>query len=390
MKKSLFALFCVVLCLFVSLPVFAEGKNETAAKEPEPVAVPVTTTISTVSTNSSKVLATVNLIKNKTITQDDVDKYIEALASAGNDVTGIDETAVLQYLTELELLHQAYAKAGYVDEDFNMTEDTVNGILNYYIYLLSLNGLTFSTVEEFNAYVEENGFDISEIIYYYSEDYLFEKYLEDNYYDLLVDIPEITEEDITSFFVENQALFTNSEKVNIAHILFYVNDEAERATVKAEADSVYSQIKQGRLTFEKAVSTYSDDSDSVTTGGVLGWVNKPETPFEQEMLGMTPDLFSSYHKSIFSEKTYNELFKYDDGEITPVLESPFGYHIFKIMNHQNEKTLAIYDKVYPTETITLHDFLLNYLIPELLVENAKNIATSQMYSDLTSQATITY
>lgn len=385
MNKKIISLLLVLLCLFVALPAFCEGGEEVVGSTTNPV-----TSISTKTAKSAKVLATVNLIKEKQITQDDVDSYMQAYVEAGNDASAVDEATIIEYLAERELLHQAYAKAGYVDNDFNMSEDTINGILNYYIYILSTVGINFATVDEFNAYIEENNFDIAEIINYYAEDYLFELYLEDHYSDLLTNIPSPTEEDVSGFYAQNKDVFTNSEKVSIAHILFLVSDEAQRATVKKQADDVYSQIKNGKLTFEKAVSTYSKDSDSVQNGGLLGWVNKQETAFESDLLGMTPDMYSEYHKQLFGESTFNKLFNYDDGEITTVLESPFGYHIFKILNHQATKNLTLNDRVYPTETLTLHDFLLNYLIPQLLVEDAQNNAVNQMYSDLLSQATITY
>lgn len=380
MNKKLLSLICIVLFAFVALPAFCSGEEELASTGE-------VTSISTTSAATSKLLASVKLVSNVDITQDDVDNLINEYSANGYDMSVVTQEEVLEYLIQQALLMQGYAKAGYVDSEMNMTEETLNNVLNYYVYLLSQQGIQFETIDSFNAFLEQNSIDINQVIMYYAPDYLSQQYLTEFYSDILSDIPSVSEDDVNTFFNDNKAEFVNSEKVKIAHVFFAAEDETAKKSAKALADSVYSQIKSGKLTFEKAVTQYSNDEETKEDGGVLGWVNQTETDFEQ-MVGITPEYFSDYHKAVFGENIYNSIFNYDNGDITPVLESPYGYHIFKIINHQNVKTLGMNDKVYPEMNGTVKDFIveyLNYIASQMAIQNAEN----QMFSDLYNESVVT-
>lgn len=63
-----------------------------------------------------------------------------------------------------------------------------------------------------------------------------------------------------------------------ASVVLVLNDKAGLSTVtrseaqaKEFADSIYNLIKQGAISFEDAVSQYSDDPQKVENGGDLGW-----------------------------------------------------------------------------------------------------------------------
>ena len=85
------------------------------------------------------------------------------------------------------------------------------------------------------------------------------------------------------------------------------------AGTSAKADDLLVKLKAGG-DFAKLATENSDDPGSKIKGGDLGWVSKNQTvpPFEQAALALkTP------------------------GELSPVVESEYGYHIIKLVEHQD-------------------------------------------------------
>ena len=63
-------------------------------------------------------------------------------------------------------------------------------------------------------------------------------------------------------------------QIHVAHLLIHFPDkatEAQKDAAHKKVDSVYALIRSGKITFEEAVKTYSDDKGSRASGGVLPW-----------------------------------------------------------------------------------------------------------------------
>lgn len=104
-------------------------------------------------------------------------------------------------------------------------------------------------------------------------------------------------------------------KVQVAHIFLRMPNNAaaaDSASIKAKAQEIHSKI-MGGMTFEDAVSSFSDDKGSASKGGVLPWfgVNR-----------MVPEFITM----IYDMK--------QPGDIsTPILTS-YGWHIIKLIERK--------------------------------------------------------
>ena len=110
----------------------------------------------------------------------------------------------------------------------------------------------------------------------------------------------------------------------------------------------YNDIKNGKITFEKAVSQYSEDKSSSTSGGEIGWLSIDDNDT----------------LSYMGENFFNEVFKLDAGEVSKVIESLAGYHIVKVTVHNDLKFLGLDDTVSPADTMTVREYIYNYLANE--------------------------
>jgi parvulin-like peptidyl-prolyl isomerase len=124
-------------------------------------------------------------------------------------------------------------------------------------------------------------------------------------------------EDVKKFYQENEARFNEAAKVKASHILVRVTDKntaPEKAALKKKADDARSRVAKGE-DFAKVASEVSDDVSNAKTGGDLGYFRKEE---------MVPE----FSKVAFSSKV---------GTLSPVFETPYGYHFLKVTDTQAEK-----------------------------------------------------
>lgn len=140
----------------------------------------------------------------------------------------------------------------------------------------------------------------------------------------------VTEEAMRAYYQEHLAEYQLPEQRRARHILFKVEEGASdevKAAKRAEAEKVLQQIRQG-ADFAEMAKKVSEDS-SKDRGGDLGFFSRGQ---------MVP----AFERSAFSLKA---------GEVGPVVESPFGYHIIKVEEVQPETTRSFADV---SQTIRQH------------------------------------
>lgn len=101
--------------------------------------------------------------------------------------------------------------------------------------------------------------------------------------------------------------------VNVAHILISLRPNTNDTVFqKKTIDSIYRQIKKGKLSFERAAQLYSDDKQSGQYGGSIGYITALQIvyPFE------------------------NMAYETPKGEITEPFRTVYGYHILKKLNER--------------------------------------------------------
>jgi peptidyl-prolyl cis-trans isomerase C len=124
--------------------------------------------------------------------------------------------------------------------------------------------------------------------------------------------------EISAFYEKNPDKFQQPESIRASHILIAVPQGADAATrqkAHAKAEDVLKQAKAGG-DFAKLAETYSNDA-SKSHGGDLGYFPKGQ---------MVP----AFEAAAFALKP---------GELSGVVESPFGYHIIKLTDRKPAHTV---------------------------------------------------
>lgn len=124
--------------------------------------------------------------------------------------------------------------------------------------------------------------------------------------------PEITvnDEDVHAVFEQNKDFFAQEERVRARHIL---------VDTKEEADALRKRLVAGE-DFEALAKEHSTDAGSGARGGDLGWFERGMmvAPFEQAAFALAV------------------------GDISPVVESQFGFHIIQVEERADAQP-AVFD-----------------------------------------------
>jgi peptidyl-prolyl cis-trans isomerase C len=134
----------------------------------------------------------------------------------------------------------------------------------------------------------------------------------------------VTPKDVDDFYAKNPDKFKEPEGVHAAHILIRTPqgaDAAAKAKAKAEAEAILKQV-QGGGDFAKLAREKSQDPGSAPNGGDLNFLAKGQ------MAQQAPQ---------FEEAA----FKLKPGEVSPVVESPFGFHIIKMLERRPARTVPL-------------------------------------------------
>ena len=131
---------------------------------------------------------------------------------------------------------------------------------------------------------------------------------------------------VTTFYQQNPDKFQQPERVRASHILIRLPEKADPKTTeeaRAKATDVLKQVKTGQ-DFGALAKQHSQDPGSATNGGDLGYFQKGQMvgAFERAAFGMKP------------------------GEVSELVETPFGFHIIKVADKQAARTVPI-DEVRP-------------------------------------------
>jgi parvulin-like peptidyl-prolyl isomerase len=128
----------------------------------------------------------------------------------------------------------------------------------------------------------------------------------------------VQDPEVKGFYDQNLERFKQGDSVHAAHILFGVPQNAtpdQKTEVKTKATAVLKTIKAGG-DFATLARANSQDPGSAQNGGDLGFFPKGQ---------MTP---------AFEEAA----FKLKPGGISPLVETPFGYHIIKVIERRGPRT----------------------------------------------------
>lgn len=136
----------------------------------------------------------------------------------------------------------------------------------------------------------------------------------------IVPTVQVSEADARAFYDQNQERMKTPPRAHVRHILLAVAPQApaaDRETARKKADDLLQQLENGG-DFAQLAAQNSNDPGSAARGGDLSWV----TPGQ-----MVP----AFEKATFALKQPNEL--------SPVVETRFGYHIIQLIERQEGQTV---------------------------------------------------
>lgn len=141
---------------------------------------------------------------------------------------------------------------------------------------------------------------------------------------------KISRFEVQNFYEQYQdSLPRLQETVDISHILMLIkpSDDALSSAYQ-KAQDIMNQLKNG-ADFEKLAEQYSDDKASARRGGDLGLISRGD----------------------FVPEFETAAFQLQDGELSEIVQSPFGFHIIQMIERRGERirTRHILVQVSPTE-----------------------------------------
>jgi len=126
---------------------------------------------------------------------------------------------------------------------------------------------------------------------------------------VLASIDEATESECSTFYRENIDKFTAPGRMRARHILLLRKEGAapeETAAQRRKADDLLAKLKSG-ADFAGLARQHSEDPSSKSTGGDIGWFKRG-------------DMMPQIEQAVTALK---------DKQISPVVETPVGYHIIQ-------------------------------------------------------------
>lgn len=293
-----------------------------------------------------KIAASVN---GKVITHSELEREILNLShrysiqTQDSTIPDDIESKALDNLITRQLLYEASQKAQIKIDDAEVDENLQQAISR------------FPNKEAFESVLKRENVTEDELKSEIRYGLAIQAYVENMY----ISKTSVSDEELKTYYDSNPALFKHPEMVKASHILIRVDeqaDEAEKTEARKKIDDIAKKLTEGN-DFAELAKSYSECPSS-SNGGDLGSFRQGQMvkPFED---------------AAFSLKA---------GEISPVVETNFGYHIIKVAEKQPEGTFPL-DQVKPQ----IQQVLTREKVQQLLekdIETLKSNADIKTFIDM--------
>jgi parvulin-like peptidyl-prolyl isomerase len=132
------------------------------------------------------------------------------------------------------------------------------------------------------------------------------------------DLPDPSEEAITSFYEDNKEQFKSPEQIRVAHIVKHINWQADEATAQESIQKAREELSNGAV-FETVAVKYSDCPENA---GDLGYITRGQMVEEFE----------------------DVVFNMNVNDISDIFRTRFGFHIARLYDRKPSELLTV-DKV---------------------------------------------
>jgi peptidyl-prolyl cis-trans isomerase C len=265
--------------------------------------------------SNKKDLASAATVNGVVITKDAVDKefsqFRHRIQQQGQEI-GQDQIAdlkhrILENLIARELLFQDSKKQGIKIPAASVTEK------------IDQLKKQFPSPAEFQAAMAKMKLTEADVKQQFARGMAVEKLVETKIAPKVI----ISDKDSKDFYDAHPEFFHKPEEIKASHILIKVGENADAATKAAarkKIEAAKARIDKGE-DFAKVASDVSE-GPTKTKGGDLGYFHKGQ---------MVP----AFETAAFALKP---------GQVSDIVESPFGFHLIKVFDKKPESTLA-YDTV---------------------------------------------
>jgi peptidyl-prolyl cis-trans isomerase SurA len=305
---------------------------------------------------SANVAATVN---NRVITYAELDKNFQSQFTSASDASSEDQVMIqklelLRNLIDNEIMLQRAEKMGLMAVDADV-ETKFNELKAPY------------TKEEFEKQLQNRKMTVDDLKSQLRRDLSIQKLFNKE----ITSHISISDADVANFYNGNKPSFNLAEpQMHIAQIVVTPKADPSVRNLKNDKARNPDQARQKILTIESRLragedfamlaQNYSEDPNTTQNGGDLGFV--PESAFEKS----SPEL----RRLVMSLKP---------GEISPVLPSPEGYRILRVISKEPSGQRELTD---PRVQQTIRETLLNrkdQLLKAAYYEVARNEAKVANY-----------
>lgn len=173
----------------------------------------------------------------------------------------------------------------------------------------------------------------------------------------VADIAAPSEKEIEAFYADNAEKFQVPESVEARHILIAVkpeDDEAAKAQKKVKAEKIREQLVEKKGENFAAIAAEVSDCPSKSKGGMLGVFGRGQT-------------VPAFEEAAFNQKV---------GEIGPVVETSFGYHVIEVIDRKEAREAPLSE---------MSERISNYLVAQ-----KKDEAVKEYIESLKAAATIVF
>ncbi|HOE83847.1 MAG TPA: peptidylprolyl isomerase [Sphaerochaeta sp.] len=315
--------------------------------------------------------ATVKLTKTVPISmaelESEVRQYQESAKASGGDPTTVDPLQVLNLLINNELFRQGAARDG-----VKITDAMIDSAYASQKASIEASYGQRLTDEQFAQVIVNNFGSVADYRTMIGEQLLVDSYVRLMKASDLNKAITIPESEITSFYRKYRTQFVSPETVKLSHIYIpFTDNETTNRANKAKLDDVARRISSGALSFEKAVVEYSEDAQSKSKAGDIGWLTMDNT----DALAGLGDAF------------FDAAFSTEVGMTSAVVTSLTGYHILKVLTYSEPKILALDDVISPETTVTIRAYITDQL-SQAKQEEVYIKAINDLVSDLRKSATV--
>lgn len=173
----------------------------------------------------------------------------------------------------------------------------------------------FSSQEEFENIIAEMGVTEAQLKSQIERNLAIRQLIDTQ----VIDKIQVSETDTRAYYDENPDLFKKPEQVKASHILIKVESDAtdlQKSQARIEIAKIQQKLKDGQ-DFAALAKEFSQGPSS-ESGGDLGYFGRGQ-------------MVKAFENAAFALKP---------GQVSEIVETPFGYHLIKVVDKKPERIMA--------------------------------------------------